>query len=101
MLFVGVDVVGANDTTVGAVRSTVTAAADRTAAGPVFPTVSATAFCASDEITVPSVALAPDSVTVHDKPEPTTEATLHPVDEPDSAKSAAVSPVTDSENVTL
>ena len=98
--FVGVDG-PVNDVTAGGLRSTVTVAAAVALAGPALAAASTTAFCASVRITVPSVALAPATLTVYVVPEPETDATFQPVDVPLSENLPAVRPVTASLNVAV
>ena len=99
--FVGVVVVGANEATVGVLRSTVTVVAAVTAAGPALAAASTTAFWASVRITVPSGASAPAIVTVYVVPEPVIAATPQPTDVPPSENLPAVRPVTGSLKVAV
>ena len=91
-----------NDATVGAVRSTVNVAAAVTTAGPAFMAASATAFCASDNTTVPLDGLEAVTETVYGPaPEPLGVPTLQPDDVPVIANLPAVSPVTNSLKATV
>ena len=98
---VGVAVVGANEETVGALRSTVTVVAAVAVAGPALVAVSTTAFCASVRITVPSGELGPTALIVYVVPEPVTEPMAQPVEVPLNASLPALRPVTASLNVAV
>jgi hypothetical protein len=95
--FVGVEVTAVNDETVGAVVSRVIVGPSAIVAGPVLPAASAAPFAAKCGITVPPEQLV--SVTVRVLPESVPGAKTQPVAVPVCKKSAAVTPVTDLENV--